>query len=163
MCSTFRIYTTTDVIGVELGGALKNVIALAAGVCDGLRLGDNTKAALITRGLAEMKRLGVCMGGKQRTFLGLAGVGDLIVTCTSQHSRNNRFGYKVGSGVPVDVALKEVGTVEGYYAALMAHELSKKYNIDIPIINKCYELLYCNGDLSTVVKDLMVRPVRSEN
>ena len=158
-----RIYTSDDLIGVEIGGALKNVIAICAGVSDGLGLGDNTKAALITRGLAEMKRIGVCMGGRQRTFLGLAGVGDLIVTCTSKHSRNNRFGFKVGSGTPVLDALREVGTVEGYYAAHMAHDLGQKYKIDLPIINKCYDILYEGADVSTAVKDLMVRPVHLEN
>ena len=158
-----RIYTSDDIIGVELGGALKNVIAICAGICDGLGLGDNTKAALITRGLAEMARLGVCMGAYERTFAGLTGIGDLVVTCTSRHSRNNRFGNLVGKGVPVDKALKEVGTVEGYYAALMAYELSKKYGIEMPIITECYEILYNNRNVETVVKDLMLRPKRSEN
>lgn len=158
-----RIYTASDMVGVELGGALKNVIAIAAGFCDGLGLGDNTKAALITRGLAEMARLGVCMGAKEYTFAGLTGIGDLVVTCTSKHSRNNRFGNKVGRGVPVQQALSEVGTVEGYYAALMAHELSKKYNIEMPIINECYAILYEGKDVRDVVTDLMRRPNRSEH
>lgn len=157
-----RIYTSDDIIGVELGGALKNVIAICAGICDGLGLGDNTKAALITRGLSEMARLGVCMGASERTFAGLTGIGDLVVTCTSRHSRNNRFGNKVGSGVPVEQALKEVGTVEGYYAALMAHELSKKYNVELPIINECYSVLYKNRSVDTVTKDLMLRPRHAE-
>lgn len=164
MSSEFlRIYTSGDLIGVELGGALKNVIAVAAGFCDGLGLGDNTKAALITRGLAEMSRLGVCMGAEEFTFAGLTGIGDLVVTCTSQHSRNNRFGFKVGSGVPINQALAEVGTVEGYYAAKMAYELSLKYNIDMPIIRECYAVLYQNKNVSDVVKDLMLRPNRSEH
>ena len=136
-----RIYTSGDIIGAELGGALKNVIAVAAGFCDGFGLGDNTKAAMITRGLAEMSRLGVCMGAKEYTFAGLTGIGDLVVTCTSQHSRNNRFGFKVGSGIPIKQALEEVGTVEGYYAAQMAHELAVKYNIELPIIGECYKVL----------------------
>ena len=114
----FRVYTSDDVIGVELGGALKNVIAICSGMCSGLGLGDNTKAALITRGLAEMARLGVALGAKASTFSGLTGIGDLVVTCTSMHSRNNRFGILVGKGIPVEEALNEVGTVEGYYAAL---------------------------------------------
>ena len=160
---TLRIYTSNDLVGVELGGALKNVIAIAAGVCDGLNLGDNTKAALITRGLAEMARLGVCMGAKEYTFSGLAGIGDLVVTCTSQHSRNNRFGFKVGSGVDIETALKEVGTVEGYYAAFMANALAERYNIEMPIVNECYSILYQNKDVKTAVWDLMNRPSRSEH
>ncbi|MCQ2477951.1 MAG: NAD(P)-dependent glycerol-3-phosphate dehydrogenase [Clostridia bacterium] len=158
-----RIYTAEDIIGVELGGALKNVIAICAGICDGLGLGDNSKAALITRGLAEMARLGVALGASERTFAGLTGIGDLVVTCTSRHSRNNRFGNMVGSGTPVKQALEAVGTVEGYYAALMAHELSKKYNIELPIINECYAILYENRPVDTVVKDLMMRPKHAEN
>lgn len=158
-----RVYTSLDVIGVELGGALKNVIAIAAGFCDGLGLGDNTKAALITRGLAEMTRLGVCMGAQEYTFAGLTGIGDLVVTCTSRHSRNNRFGNKVGSGMPIDAALKEVGTVEGYYAAEMAHSLSEKYNVELPIINECYSILYKNKAVQDVVYDLMTRPIKSEH
>ncbi|MBQ4120083.1 MAG: NAD(P)-dependent glycerol-3-phosphate dehydrogenase [Clostridia bacterium] len=159
---TLRVYTSTDIVGVELGGALKNVIAIAAGFCDGLGLGDNTKAALITRGLAEMTRLGVCMGAKEHTFAGLTGIGDLVVTCTSRHSRNNRFGYKVGSGVDVQKALAEVGTVEGYYAAGSAYKLAQKYKVELPIINECYNVLYCGGDVANSVKNLMNRPLRSE-
>lgn len=158
-----RIYTSDDLIGVELGGALKNVIAIASGFCDGLGLGDNTKAALITRGLAEMARLGVCMGAKEYTFSGLAGIGDLVVTCTSQHSRNHRFGEKVGSGTPVNQALSEVGTVEGYYAAELAYLLAKKYKIEMPITEECYAILYENKDVKDVPNDLMRRPKRSEH
>ena len=158
-----RIYTSDDLIGVELGGALKNVIAIASGFCDGLGLGDNTKAALITRGLAEMARLGVCMGAKEYTFSGLAGIGDLVVTCTSQHSRNHRFGEKVGSGTPVNQALSEVGTVEGYYAAELAYSLAKKYKIEMPITEECYAILYENKDVKDVLNDLMRRPKRSEH
>lgn len=157
-----RIYTSDDVVGVELGGALKNVIAICAGICDGLGLGDNSKAALITRGLAEMTRLGVCMGASERTFAGLAGIGDLVVTCTSRHSRNNRFGFKVGSGVPVKQALEEVGTVEGYYAADMSYELAKANHIEMPIVEKCYGILYRNHAPEDAVKHLMMRPKRSE-
>jgi len=160
---SLRVYTSGDLVGVELGGALKNVIAIAAGVCEGLKLGDNTRAALITRGLAEMCRLGVCMGAKETTFSGLTGLGDLIVTCTSQHSRNNRFGFKVGSGESVESALKEVGTVEGYFASEMSYELAKKYNIDMPIISECYAILYENKNVKTALYDLMSRPGRSEN
>lgn len=158
-----RIYTSDDLIGVELGGALKNVIAVCAGFCDGLGLGDNTKAAMITRGLAEMSRLGVFMGAKEHTFAGLTGIGDLVVTCTSQHSRNNRFGFKVGSGVPVEEALAQVGTVEGYYAALMAHTLAEKNGIEMPIIEQCYKVLYENVNVKDVVRDLMLRPQRAEH
>ncbi len=158
-----RVYTSTDLIGVELGGAMKNVIAIAAGFCDGLGLGDNSKAALITRGLAEMTRLGVCMGAKEYTFAGLTGIGDLVVTCTSCHSRNNRFGYKVGSGTDIKTALAEVGTVEGYYAAEMAYELGKKYGVELPIINECYAVLYGGKDVCGVTDDLMSRPKGSEH
>ncbi|MBR5473301.1 MAG: NAD(P)-dependent glycerol-3-phosphate dehydrogenase [Clostridia bacterium] len=157
-----RIYTANDMVGVELGGALKNVIAVCAGISDGLGLGDNTKAALITRGLAEMANLGVCMGADERTFAGLTGIGDLVVTCTSQHSRNNRFGNKVGSGVPVAQALKEVGTVEGYYAAQMAYQLGQKYGVELPIINACYKVLYENYRADLAVKELMTRPKGTE-
>ena len=159
---TLRIYTSTDLIGVEIGGALKNVIAVCAGFCDGMGLGDNTKAALITRGLAEMTRLGVSMGAREYTFAGLTGLGDLVVTCTSKHSRNNRFGNKVGSGAAVMDALKEVGTVEGYYASEMAYILAKKYNVDVPIIEECYNVLYEGKDVNSVVRDLMIRPNRRE-
>ena len=157
-----RVYTSTDLVGVELGGAIKNVIAIAAGCCDGLGLGDNTKAALITRGLSEMARLGVCMGANEYTFAGLTGIGALVVTCTSRHSRNNRFGYKVGSGTPVKTALEEVGTVEGYYATEMVYQLAKKYSVELPIINECYALLYEDKPVNEVVKTLMNRPQKSE-
>ncbi len=158
-----RVYTSGDLVGVELGGALKNVIAIAAGICEGLKLGDNTKAALITRGLAEMCRLGVCMGARETTFSGLTGLGDLIVTCTSQHSRNNRFGFKLGNGQTVETAMEEVGTVEGYYASKLAFELANKYNIEMPIIRECYAILYENKDVKMALYDLMKRPGRSEN
>ncbi|MBE6787773.1 MAG: NAD(P)-dependent glycerol-3-phosphate dehydrogenase [Ruminococcaceae bacterium] len=160
---TLRVYTSTDITGVELGGALKNVIAIAAGFCDGLGLGDNTKAALITRGLAEMTRLGVSMGAKEYTFSGLTGIGDLVVTCTSRHSRNNRFGNKVGSGISVKNALAEVGTVEGYYAAEIAYKLSQKYSVELPIIRECYAVLYEDKPVNQSVKNLMNRPSRSEH
>ncbi|MBR5222573.1 MAG: NAD(P)-dependent glycerol-3-phosphate dehydrogenase [Clostridia bacterium] len=158
-----RVYTSTDLVGVELGGAMKNIIAIAAGFCDGLGLGDNSKAAIITRGLSEMSRLGVCMGAKEYTFMGLTGVGDLVVTCTSRHSRNNRFGYKVGGGMDIETALKEVGTVEGYFATEMAYELANKYNVDLPIINECYAVLYGGKDVCEVPSDLMNRPRGSEH
>ena len=159
---TLRIYTSDDVVGVELGGALKNIIAICAGICDGLNLGDNTKAALITRGLSEMTRLGVVLGANESTFSGLTGVGDLVVTCTSRHSRNNRFGSLVGSGVKVSDALKEVGTVEGYYAAAIVHSLAKENKIELPLMEQCYRILYKNLDVSHVVKNLMLRPKHPE-
>lgn len=158
-----RIYTSDDLIGVELGGAIKNVIAICSGICDGLKLGDNSKAALITRGLSEMSKLGVKMGANERTFAGLTGIGDLVVTCTSVHSRNHRFGDLVGKGVEIKKALEEVGTVEGYYACLTAHELAEKYKVEMPIIDTCYGVLYENMPIDTVVKDLMLRPKGSEN
>ncbi|MBR6572513.1 MAG: NAD(P)-dependent glycerol-3-phosphate dehydrogenase [Clostridia bacterium] len=157
-----RVYTNSDIIGVELGGALKNVIAVAAGLCDGMGLGDNSKAALITRGLAEMTRLGVAMGAQVSTFSGLTGLGDLIVTCTSKHSRNNRFGNLVGQGVSVEKALEEVGTVEGYYAAKMAYELSLMLGVYAPIITTCYELLYNGISTTDIVRELMTRPFKEE-
>ena len=157
-----RVYTNPDVIGVELGGALKNVIAVAAGVCDGMGLGDNSKAALITRGLVEMARLGEKMGAKAATFSGLTGMGDLIVTCTSQHSRNHRFGELVGKSVPIKEALDTVGTVEGYFACLSAYSLAERYNVDLPIIELCYKLLYENHSVEDIVKTLMLRPFKEE-
>lgn len=157
-----RVYTNTDIVGVELGGALKNIIAVAAGVCDGIGLGDNSKAALITRGLAEMIRLGESMGANASTFSGLSGIGDLIVTCTSVHSRNHRFGELVGKGISVSEALDTVGTVEGYFACKMAYSLAKKHNIDAPIIQVCYELLYNGYSVKDVVEPLMTRPFKNE-
>lgn len=160
---SFRIYTSDDLIGVELGGTLKNAIAICAGICDGLNLGDNSKAALITRGLAEMSKLGIRMGANERTFAGLTGIGDLVVTCTSRHSRNNRFGHLVGTGVDIKTALEEVGTVEGYYATEVAYSLAKQYGVTLPIIETAYGILYENKPIDTVVKDLMLRPLGKEN
>jgi glycerol-3-phosphate dehydrogenase (NAD(P)+) len=157
-----RVYTNPDIVGVELGGALKNVIAVAAGVCDGMGLGDNSKAALITRGLAEMTRLGEALGAKQATFAGLTGMGDLIVTCTSVHSRNHRFGEMVGRGVSVEDALSAVGTVEGYYACSTAYKIASSAGVDTPIIELCYELLYNGYSVGDAVKTLMTRPFKEE-
>lgn len=157
-----RVYTNPDIIGVELGGALKNIIAVAAGVCDGMGLGDNSKAALITRGLAEMTRLGEALGAKQTTFAGLTGMGDLIVTCTSVHSRNHRFGELVGRGTAIDVALNTVGTVEGYFACKIAYQLAEQNGVDAPIIQLCYQLLYENYSADDIVKTLMTRPFKEE-
>ncbi len=157
-----RVYTNPDIIGVELGGALKNIIAVAAGVCDGMGLGDNSKAALMTRGLAEMKRLGTALGANEATFYGLTGMGDLIVTCTSPHSRNNRFGRKVGEGMPVEQALKEVGTVEGYFACDIAYKLAAENSVEVPIIETCHHLLFDNYPLDDIVTRLMTRPFKQE-
>lgn len=164
MHSALRIYTNDDIIGVELGGALKNIIALATGICDGLGLGDNTKAALITRGIAEMSRLGKAMGAKVETFMGLSGIGDLVVTCTSMHSRNRRFGILIGKGLDIESAQKEIGmTVEGYHATKMAYRLANKQGVEMPIINQCYKILYEGLSPKESIKTLMRRPKISEN
>lgn len=160
----FRVYTSEDIVGVELSGAMKNVVALACGVCDGMGYQDNTKALLMTRGLAEMARLGVALGGKKETFTGLAGVGDLIVTCCSMHSRNRRCGILIGQGKPVQEAVKEIGAVvEGYYAAANARTLAQKVGVEMPIAQAAYEVLYEGRDVHGVVTDLMNRSKRSEH
>ena len=157
----FRVYTNTDVTGVELGAALKNVLALCCGISDGMGLGDNTKALLMTRGMTEMARLGVAMGGHKETFAGLSGMGDLIVTCTSMHSRNR--GILIGQGKPVEEAIKEVGaTVEGYFAALSAHQLAKKMGVEMPICASAYAVLYEGQPVELVVEQLMTRSKRRE-
>ncbi len=159
----FRIYTNHDVIGVEVGGAMKNVMAVAAGIENGLNIGDNARAALLTRGLNEVARLGCKMGAEAKTFMGLSGLGDLIVTCMSEHSRNNRFGNLIGKGVDTETALKEVGTVEGYYAAEIAHELCIKYDIEMPIANECYNILFNGAKPLDAIKHLMTRPETTED
>lgn len=163
MCEMFRVYTSTDIIGVELGGALKNVIALCAGISDGLGYGDNTKAALMTRGLAEMSRLGIAMGAKEKTFMGLSGVGDLIVTCTSMHSRNRRAGILLGEGKTLQETLDSVHmVVEGVNTAAAAYEMSKKYNVEMPIVEEAYNILYNNRDAREAVLLLMTREKKEE-
>lgn len=163
MSDRFRVYVNPDVVGVELGGALKNVIALCAGISDGLGFGDNTKAMLMTRGLTETARLGLALGARRETFTGLAGVGDLIVTCTSMHSRNRRCGILIGQGKPVEEAIKEVGaTVEGYFAALSAHQLAKKMGVEMPICASAYAVLYEGQPVELVVEQLMTRSKRRE-
>ena len=158
MCERLRVYTCPDVVGVELGAAHKNVIALCAGVCDGMGYGDNTKALLMTRGLAEVARLGMALGAKRETFAGLAGVGDLIVTCTSMHSRNRRAGILIGQGHGVQEAMKEVGAVvEGYYAAKAVHTLAKKHGVEMPITEASYRVLYENSDPREEINRLMLR------
>jgi glycerol-3-phosphate dehydrogenase (NAD(P)+) len=159
----FRIYVSDDVVGCELGGSLKNIIALCAGICDGMNYGDNTKAALMTRGIAEIARLGVAMGARADTFAGLTGIGDLIVTCTSMHSRNRRAGILIGQGVSPQKAVEQVGTVEGYWCAKVAYELSKKVNIEMPITEQLYNVLFNEKDLKETISELMGRPRRHES
>lgn len=154
----FRIYVNTDMVGVELGGALKNVIALSAGICDGLDMGDNTKAALMTRGLSEVVRLGLAMGARSETFAGLAGMGDLIVTCGSMHSRNRRAGILIGQGVSPQKAIETVGTVEGYLAARTVYELAQKVGVELPIAEQCYRVCYEGHDPEQAIEELMMRP-----
>ena len=163
MNERFRVYATDDVVGVELGAALKNVIALCAGISDGMGYGDNTKAALMTRGLTEIARLGVAMGGRRETFAGLSGVGDLIVTCTSMHSRNRRCGILIGKGMPTQQAVKEIGAVvEGYYAAANARTLARKVGVEMPITEAAYQVLYEGKDPRQVIVDLMTRERKHE-
>ena len=164
MADTLRVYTSPDPVGAELAAALKNVIALCAGITDGLGFGDNTKAMLMTRGLTETARLGVALGAKKETFTGLAGVGDLIVTCTSMHSRNRRAGILIGQGKNAQEAMKEVGAVvEGYYAAKSAYELGKQQGIDMPITEAAYKVLYEGADVKETVKDLLTRQRKAES
>lgn len=158
MSPKFRVYTNPDIVGVELGGALKNIIAFGAGICDGLGLGDNAKAALMTRGIREIGRLGVAMGADISTFSGLSGIGDLIVTCTSMHSRNRRAGILIGQGKSLEETLKEVKmVVEGITATEVAYEEAKKLNIDMPITNAIYSVLHDKANANEVVIDLMMR------
>lgn len=164
MSDALRIYTSPDAVGAELGAALKNVIALCAGISDGLGYGDNTKAMLMTRGLTEIARLGVAMGAKKETFAGLAGVGDLIVTCTSMHSRNRRAGILIGQGNTPDEAMKEVGAVvEGYYAAQSAWELCRRQGVDMPIVHAAYSILYEGVSAARVVEQLLARSKKAES
>ncbi len=158
MHEVFRVYTSPDIQAIEIGGSLKNVIALAAGIADGLGYGDNTKAALITRGITEISRLGTEMGGKFQTFCGLSGIGDLIVTCASMHSRNRRAGILIGQGKTMEEATKEVKmVVEGIHSAKAALALSKKYKVSMPIVEQVNEVLFNNKPASDAVKDLMLR------
>ena len=163
MNETMRVYTSDDVIGVELGGALKNIIAFCAGIATELKLGDNSFAALITRGLVEITRLGMAMGGKHDTFYGLSGLGDLIVTCMSEHSRNRRAGRLIGKGYTVDQAKQEIGMViESIDNIEVAYALSKKYNIEMPIVNAVYDILYNHLQPKDAVTMLMTREKKSE-
>ena len=163
MSPVFRVYTTPDILGVELGAALKNVIALAAGTADGLGYGDNTKAALITRGIAEIARLGTKMGAKPETFYGLSGIGDLIVTCASVHSRNRKAGYLMGKGYTMQEAMDEVKmVVEGVHSAKAALSLSKKYHVEMPIVTEINQVLFENKKASDAVNELMLRMKKDE-
>ena len=159
----FRVYSSSDVVGVELGAALKNVMALCTGCCTGMGYGDNTKAMLMTRGLAETARLGVALGGRRETFAGLAGMGDLIVTCTSLNSRNYRAGLLIGQGVPVQEAIQRIGAVvEGYYAVDAARALADRVGVEMPITQAAYEVLYQNRDPKEAILTLMRREKRHE-
>lgn len=163
MDENLRIYISTDVKGVELGGALKNIMAFCAGIAAELKLGDNTFAALITRGLTEISRLGVAMGGNHNTFYGLSGLGDLIVTCLSEHSRNRRAGKCIGRGLTVEETRKEIGmVVESFDNIEVTYKLSKKYNIEMPIVNTVYDILYNGLEPAKAVKLLMTREKKSE-
>lgn len=163
MRSRFRVYTNSDVMGVELGAALKNVLALCCGVSDGMGMGDNTRALLMTRGMTEMARLGVAMGGRKETFAGLSGMGDLIVTCTSMHSRNRRCGILIGQGMPVQQAMKEVGAVvEGYFAACSAWQLAQKTGVEMPVCESAYAVLYEGKSVEQSLEQLLARSKKHE-
>jgi glycerol-3-phosphate dehydrogenase (NAD(P)+) len=160
----FRVYTTDDVTGVELGGALKNVFAIAAGICDGMELGDNTKAALLTRGIAEMARLGVALGGRAETFSGLSGVGDMIVTCMSGHSRNRHVGDELGKGKQLDEITRAMGMVvaEGVKTTESAHALAHRHDVEAPIIDQMYATIYAAKNPRDALRELMTRAPRPE-
>lgn len=164
MTEFFRVYTSSDVIGIELGGSLKNVIALAAGVVDGLGYGDNTKAALMTRGIAEISRLGIKMGGKYETFAGLSGMGDLLVTCTSRHSRNRNAGFFIGQGKSTEEAMKEVNQiVEGVFSAKAAFLLGEKYQVELPIVEQINKVLFHGKSAREALTDLLIREKTEEH
>lgn len=163
MANKFRVYTNDDIVGVEIGGAVKNIIALAAGICDGMGYGDNTKAALMTRGMSEIVKIGIKLGGKLETFYGLTGMGDLIVTCTSMHSRNRRAGILIGEGVPCEEACRQIGmVVEGVKACEAFYELKESMGISMPITNALYNVLFRNKDVESEVHELMIREKKSE-
>ncbi len=164
MNDSFRVYTSSDVIGAELGGAFKNIIALGAGIADGMGLGDNSKAALMTRGLTEIARLGVALGARQNTFAGLTGMGDLIVTCTSMHSRNRRAGMLIGQGVAVKEAMQQIGAVvEGYYATEAGYFLAQSAKVSMPITEMMYQVLYKGASASDAILQLMTRAKKHES
>jgi len=160
----FRAYTQTDIVGVEIGGAVKNVLAIATGCSDGLGYGSNSRVFLITRGLAELMRLGVALGAKRETLMGLAGLGDLVLTCTDDQSRNRRFGRALAAGKPVDQAIAEIGqVVEGYHAAKAVHEVAQRHDVDMPICRHVYEVLHEGVPIDQVVKAMLARAVTPEN
>jgi glycerol-3-phosphate dehydrogenase (NAD(P)+) len=160
---TFRTYTSDDIIGVEVGGATKNVLAIGAGISDGLGFGANTRVALITRGLLEMTRLGIELGAKRETFMGLSGVGDLVLTCTDDQSRNRRFGLALARGIRPEQALKDIGqVVEGYFAARAVHAVAGRLGVDMPIVEEIYGVIYEQHDLQEAVHRLMRRPITPE-
>lgn len=160
---TFRVYVNDDLLGVELAGATKNIIALGSGICEGKGYGDNTKAALITRGIHEITKLGIALGAKASTFYGLAGIGDLVVTCTSRHSRNKTCGVYIGDGLSVEDAIDKVGmVVEGIKTTKSTYMLKEKYNVEMPIVDMMYKLLYESYPLDSVVRELMGRPLKHE-
>lgn len=164
MTDKLRVYVSTDVIGVEVGGSAKNVLAIAAGISDGVGYGDNVKAALITRGFAELRRLGVAMGARPETFSGLTGIGDLIVTCTSEHSRNRYFGEQIGEGRSLDDVQSEMGMVaEGMHTARAAYDLAEKYELEMPITRAVYTLLFEDGNPQETVQELMREPAKRES
>ena len=164
MTKYFRVYTNSDIIGIEIGGALKNVIALATGIIDGMGFGDNTKAALMTRGIAEMTRLGIKMGGQASTFAGLTGIGDLIVTCTSGHSRNRRAGELIGQGYTMEEAIKKVNmVVEGVPTTKACYDLMKKHDVDMPILEAIYSVIFENKPAKETIYNLMMRDKKHEN
>jgi len=163
MNRNFRVYTSPDIVGVELGGALKNVVALSCGICDGMGFQDNTKALLMTRAMGEIARLGETLGGQRQTFAGLAGMGDLIVTCTSMHSRNRRAGILIGQGKTAREAMDEVGAVvEGYYAAESVYQLGQRAGVEMPICTCAYQVLYQGRQVRDVVTELMTRSKKDE-
>lgn len=163
MTNKFRVYTNSDIIGVEIGGAVKNIIALAAGISDGLGYGDNTKAALMTRGMIEITRIGIKLGGKRETFSGLTGMGDMIVTCTSMHSRNRNAGMLIGKGIKVDDATSQIGmVVEGIKACKAFYELKERLNISMPITDALYKVIFENKDPQYGVYELMTRDKKNE-
>lgn len=164
MNNYFRVYTNEDLVGIEIGGALKNVIALAAGIVEGMGFGDNTKAALMTRGIAEMTRLGIAMGGKPNTFAGLTGIGDLIVTCTSGHSRNRRAGELIGQGYTMDEAIEKVNmVVEGVPTTKAGYALMQKYQVEMPILDAIYRVLFENEPVKETIYNLMLRDKKDEH
>jgi glycerol-3-phosphate dehydrogenase (NAD(P)+) len=159
---SFRAYTSNDIVGVEVGGGTKNVLAIGAGISDGLGFGANTRIALVTRGLMEMTRLGLALGARKDTFMGLSGMGDLVLTCTDDHSRNRRFGLALARGVEIDTAREEIGLVEGYYAARAVHSVAERTGVKMPIAEQIYKVIYEGTEPRQAVRALMRRPITPE-